>query len=180
MCVCFHDMGIFLFIGHLYFLFSELPVPVLGPFFYWVFAFFVMLPFLHALKSASLRLQLTSLQKLVVGSPVLWFMESVFPLFWKSECSLPVSNILAFSCSLWFLREHLRGFLSPSLSSLRALGCCLLAWSSATGGWASPIFLRTLVLQSFLSKVVLLFMVKIIFLDEDTELNPEVEEFSFI
>lgn len=47
-------------------------------------------------------------------------------------------------------------------------------------GWAFPIFLPILDFQSLFAEVVLLFMMKIIFLDEDIELNPDVEEFNFI
>lgn len=45
---------------------------------------------------------------------------------------------------------------------------------------AFPIFLPVLDFQSLITEVVFLFTEKIILLDEDVELNPEVKAFSFI
>lgn len=62
-----------------------------------------------------------------------------------------------FRCYLWFFKDQLRVFLSPCPSSLKALGCWWLGFSH----------LSPLLILSVSPKVVVLFLVKIIFLNED-------------
>lgn len=78
-----------------------------------LFAAFFVCPSLHSLKSASPGRQLPFLWRSVVGSPVLWLIGSVFPVFWKSGCCLPVSNILAFSLFSLTPQRSPEGFPEP-------------------------------------------------------------------
>lgn len=147
--------GSFIFIGHLYFLFSELPVSVLCPFFYWV-----VLPFSQLFLSCmlwnlpgwegSLAEVGGRLSSLVVNGVCFPSFENKdpvgqSPVFWH------------FRCYLWFFKDQLRVVLSPCPSSLKALGCWWLGFSH----------LSPLLILSVSPKVVVLFLVKIIFLNED-------------